>query len=374
MDVDQRAASRLNDGDLVLHFESIGDNCELGLVQRRAGVEPLGLLRFAGVPLRNLLRGLKARLANIADPHHIRIDAEHGEYMVKLTKYDFTYHAHVKIGEMDPKVLHQQQVRTVAFLTKKLITDLENPSKILVFRQNEPLLGGDLVDLRIAISAFGPNILLWVREACPGHPPGSVEVADAGMMVGYVRRLAERDDVPDLDYESWIWVLRRAHKIWLQMSDGQLVRDLFQQSARAELIFGAEGNAAQWLGYGWSAPEAGYQWAINERSLLTIEVPGEADEYWLEMDVKPFTKLPLLPRQRLDVTIGGTLVGSFDPVPVGEIGCLVPGHLVAGRTNVEVVLDHPHAASPLLVAGEGDDRRLGISFSRLALVCAGLPT
>ena len=53
--------------------------------------------------------------------------------------------------------LHQQQVRTVRFLAEKLIDDLENPAKILVFRQNEPLSAGDLVDLRIALSASRPE-------------------------------------------------------------------------------------------------------------------------------------------------------------------------------------------------------------------------
>lgn len=370
MDAEPNAVSVLDDRDLVLRFESIGDNCELGLVQRRTGAEPLGLLRFAGVPLRNLLRALNARFANVADPGHIRINAEHGEYMVKLTKYDFTYHAHVKIGEMEPDALHRQQCRTVGFLAEKLIADLENPSKILVFRQNEPLLASDLVDLRIALSAFGPSILLWVQEACPGHPPGSVQVTDERMMVGYVRRLAKRDTVPDLDFGSWMQVLRRAHAISLHATDGRLVRVPAEQPARSTLTFGIEGNAAPRLGTGWSGPEAGYQWSVGERSLLTIEVPGEADEYWLEMDVTPYIKLPLLPRQRLDVIIGGTLVHSFVSLPRGEVGCVVPGHLVAGRKEIEIVFDHPHAASPMLVAGEGDDRRLGVSFSRLALVCA----
>ena len=238
MSLDPNAATVLDDRDLVLLFESIGDNCELGLVQRRAGAEPLGLLRFAGTPLRNLLRGLNARFANIADPNHIRINPEHGEYMVKLTKYDFTYHADVKVGDMEPEALHQQQIRTVGFLAAKLIADLENPSKILVFRQNEPLLGSDLIDLRIALSAYGPSILLWVQEACPGHPPGSVDVADERMMVGYVRRLAERDTVPDLDFGSWMQVLRRAHAISLQARDGRLVRAAAEPPARTELTFG----------------------------------------------------------------------------------------------------------------------------------------
>jgi hypothetical protein len=370
MDIDPNVAAALADCDLVLQFESIGDNCELGLVQRMAGAEPLGLLRFAGAPLRNLIRALHARFANIADPGHVRIYAEHGEYMVKLTKFDFTYHADVKTGDIEPEALRQQQFRTVGFLARKLIADMENPSKILVFRQNEPLSAGDLVDLRIALSAYGPNTLLWVQEACPGHPPGSVEVADERMMVGYVRRLASRDTVPDLDFGSWMQVLRRAHAISLQAADGRLIPEPAGRPARSELTFGIEGNAGAHLGYGWSGPEAGFQWAVGERSLLTMAVPGAADEYWLEMDVKPYIRPPLLPRQRLDVMIGGMLVHSFVELPIGEVGCVVPGHLVAGQETVEIVLDHPHAASPMLIGGEKDDRRLGVSFGRLALVCA----
>ena len=72
MDIEPNAAAAMSDRELVVHFESLGDNCELGLVQRRAGVEPLGLLRFAGVPLRNLVRGLNARFANIAEAWRVR--------------------------------------------------------------------------------------------------------------------------------------------------------------------------------------------------------------------------------------------------------------------------------------------------------------
>src|ERR1700709_1381523 len=136
MDAEPNTVPELNDQDLVLGFESIGDNCELGLLQRRAGVEPLGLLRFAGAPLRNLVRALNARFAGLADPARIRIEAENGEYLVKLAAYDFTPHPDVKIGEMEPAAVLQQQCRVVRFLTAKLIDDLENPNKILVFRQN----------------------------------------------------------------------------------------------------------------------------------------------------------------------------------------------------------------------------------------------
>ena len=113
----------------MLQFESIGDNCELGLVQRQAGAEPLGLLRFAGTPLRNLVRALHARFANIADPAHVRLNAENGEYMVKLTKYDFTYHAHVKVGEMEPTALHLQQVPHRGLPGGKLLPTWKRPRR-----------------------------------------------------------------------------------------------------------------------------------------------------------------------------------------------------------------------------------------------------
>src|SRR6476619_5238072 len=108
---------------------------------------------------------------------------------------------------MTPEAVHHQQCRAVGFLARKLIKDLEIPTKILVFRQNEPVSAGDLLDLRIALSAYGPGILLWVREACPGHPPGTVEVADERLFVGYVRRLAARENVPGLEMAPWLTVL-----------------------------------------------------------------------------------------------------------------------------------------------------------------------
>ena len=338
-----------------------------------AGVEPLGLLRFAGAPLQPLVAALNARFEGIDDPRYIRIQEENGEYMVKLTKYDIYYHAHVAVGEMTPEALHQQQCRTVGFLARKLIGDLESASKILVFRQNEPLLAGDLIDLRVALSAFGPGILLWVREACPGHPPGTLDVADDRLLVGYVRRLAPRLNVPHLDLDSWLVVLRLAYEHSLRSAapaEAEAGRSASRRLARTGLTFGFDGNAEPYLGFGWSGPEAGYQWSVGERSLLTIPVPGRAPEYWLEMEVRPFIAPPLVPHQRLDVRVGGTLVQRFDPLPRGRVGCVVPGHLLADGETVEIVLDHPDAASPILVAGGQDDRRLAICFMRLALICS----
>lgn len=368
----------MNDRDLVMQFESLGDNCELGLVQRGAGAEPLGLFRFAGAPLRHQLRAMEARFDGMADPKHVKLQPEHGEYMVRLTKYDFIYHADAKVGEAEPVALHRQQVRTTRFLVNKLIADLENPEKIFVFRQNEPLSAIDLVDLRAAVSRFGPATLLWVTEASPGHPPGSVEVIDHRFMVGFVRRLALRNNVPDYDHSSWMSVLRRAWTLWPDRTaearepatSAVAAPAPAAQPERVDVVFGAEGNAGPAMGFGWSKPENGFTWSIEVRSLLLIDTPPDASDYWLEMDVIPYIAPPVVPRQMLSVTISGKPVHRFESVTRGVIGCAVPGTLIWGRKKVDILLEHPNAASPNVVAGEHDDRRLAIAFRRLSLICA----
>jgi hypothetical protein len=356
------AVAELADRELVLKFESLGDNCELGLVQRRVGAEPLGLLRFSGTPLRHLLRAMEARFQGLADADSIRIQPENGEYMVKLAKYEFVYHAEMKVGAIDPEQLHNQQVRTIGFLVRKLLEDLERPTKIMVFRQNEPLSADDLTDLRLALAAFGPATLLWVQEARPGHPPNTVVKVDDRLMVGFVRRLAGRLTVPDLDLESWLTVLRKAYAV----STGQAPVTATDQP-KLEITFGKGGNAQDCLGYGWSAPEDGYTWSIGGRSLLTIRNPGTAEAFWMELDVLPFVAPPRLPSQSLMVTINGEQIHSFDPLPRGRVGCAIPGRHLRGVEAAAIVLDHPRAAVPREITGVKDDRRLAIAFRSLSL-------
>jgi len=349
--------TEISDRDLVLKFESLGDNCELGLVQRRAGAEPLGLLRFAGAPLPKLLRAMAARFAGLADPTQVRIGLGRGEYMVQLLKYDFVYHADAKVGDADPATLQRQQVRILPFLVEKLLSDLETAAKILVFRQNEPLLAADLIDLQQAVSKFGPGTLLWVQDARPGHPPGSADRIGERLLAGYVSRLATRENVPDLDLPSWLGMLRRAYA-------------LFQPPPPVPAItlrFGTAGNARASTGFGWSAPENGFTWSIGERSLLTLEAPQPADSYRLEMDVAPFVSPPALQSQRLTVQVNGETVEVFDPLTRGRVTCSVPGRLVRDHPKVEILLEHPRAASPRDVAGEDDTRPLAVAFRSLTL-------
>ncbi len=367
------APDMISDRDLVLQFESLGDNCEFGLVQRRAGAEPLGLLRFSSAPIRPLLDALHNRFEGLSDPAHVRLWAAKGEYLITLEKYDFVYHTDVKVGEMDPEALHRQQARILPFLVTKMIADLENPEKILVFRQNELLAANDLLDLRAAIAAYGPATLLWVQQTRPGHPPGRVEQIADHLMVGYVRRLADRETVPDLDLSSWLLTLRRAYAMWRALPANAASEPAKESTppASVELIFGRDGNASGYTQYGWSPAEDHHTFAIDNHSLVTLPAPAEAPAYRLELDIAPYLAPPALTAQRLEVIVNGELVRTFDPVEPGVTVCSVPGRLVHGHDRVDIVLTHPRATRPLDVDQGTDTRRLAIMFRRLKLTGTG---
>ncbi|HEY1935609.1 MAG TPA: hypothetical protein VGG99_26675 [Acetobacteraceae bacterium] len=381
MNVEYRTAAppgQLDDRNLMLQFESIGDSCEFGLVQRQNGAEPLGLLRFSGVPVRHLIRGLENRFEGAAEPDQIRPQVENGEYMIKLWKYDFIYHAQVREGAMDPTALHAREVKRTRFLLDKLIADLENPAKILVFRQNEPLLAHDLVKLRAALARYSAATLLWVQEAMPGHLPGTAELADDRLLLGYVRWLAPRENAHQIDHPSWLSLCRQAHALWRPPLPPEPISPAISvalpepaEPFRSEIIFGEGGNSETHLGFGWSAPENGFTWSIEDASLVTLDVPAVAERYVLDMEVTPFQAPPAVPGQRLHVSVNGAQVFSFDTLPRGRVSCIVPGHLVAGRDMVEILLEHPDAARPADVLQEDDVRRLAIAFNSLSLM--GLP-
>jgi len=380
----------ISDRDLVLNFESIGDNCEFGLVQRMAGAEPPGLLRFANAPARLLARALRARFDGLADPAGVEVWQANGQYTIALRKYELVYHTHIGPGETDPDALRVQQTRTLPFLVEKLIGDLENPCKILVFRQNEPLSANDLIDLRLALGQFGPSTLLWVQQARPSHRAGSVDRVDDTLLAGYVSRLANRENPLDLDLVSWLTMLRRAYALWRARQDGPLnaatlnapvlgvptlstptlsepVPSAPARSPMVEIAFGRNGPPRSDGEYGWSPPEADFTWAIDERSRLMVAPPADAPGFRLEMDMLPFVHPPALRSQCLDVMVNGVLVHSFDPVPFGVSTFAVPGELVRGHDQVEILLLHPRAASPKALGAGEDDRRLALRFQRLAL-------
>src|SRR5256885_5214798 len=164
------------DTALVNHFESLGRGCEFGFLQRRAGAEPMGLLRFASMPLEGLIHGLQTQFAGIGDADSLALSRNDGEYWIEVPKFALRYHTELYEGEITPEELVQLERRKVKFLTAGLIESLKNDSKIFVYLQRQPVMDSDFNALRAALASYGPATLLWVAASDRTHPPDSVEL------------------------------------------------------------------------------------------------------------------------------------------------------------------------------------------------------
>jgi len=117
--------------ELVARFESLGDNCEFGLVQRKLGAEPLGLLRFTFIELRDLVRGLRCGFEGLgaAEATEVTVSGKDQEYVIRDTSFRMTFHTWQSQDETDIETIRRQYDTRVGFLRRKLLEDVTNAEK-----------------------------------------------------------------------------------------------------------------------------------------------------------------------------------------------------------------------------------------------------
>jgi hypothetical protein len=207
---------------MMLNFESLGQNCEFGLVQRRCGAEPLGLLRFSSTPLPKLLNALDARFEGMGEAGSVSVELSSNgrEYMISDRRFGFLYHAFVEAGAMSDEALHKREVRRVPFLARKLVEDLEAAEKIFVFKGMGAMEEEEVYPLALALRRYGKNTLLFVNLADGARRGGSVEARAPGFLVGYLDRFAPGEDATDLELAQWVHVCRAAYRLRLVAGGG----------------------------------------------------------------------------------------------------------------------------------------------------------
>lgn len=197
---------------LVMAFESLGDNCEIGVLQRRCGFEPLGLLRWAAIQPSLLITALQYRFDGVGDPRNVFAEVSHsGEYVAGDTRYGMQAHSFTYAASVSREKFLAGHVRRTCFLREKLLRDLEVGKKIMVFKSAE-ITEHQIADLLAAVRAIGPAPLLVVRLASDEHSPGHVRDVGDGLMLGYIDRFGPRQK-PGLGMstELWLQILQRAY-------------------------------------------------------------------------------------------------------------------------------------------------------------------
>ncbi len=208
----------LPDAALLNSFQSLGDNCEFGLVQRRRGADPLHLLRFAGINLRNLLLGLNSEFDGLDDDSRLslRMSGEPGEQEFILLHDTYGLNSHTFLYEhtAEAATVLARSRQKLALQRRMFLEDLEDAEKIFVLKRNDALGLAEVLPVWSCLRGYGDNTLLYVVAADAGHLPGTVEQRAPGLLCGYIDRFAPYDDAHNLFEECWLSICRNAHALW----------------------------------------------------------------------------------------------------------------------------------------------------------------
>jgi hypothetical protein len=201
-------------------LQSIGDDCELGFVQRHWTLEPLGIFRFAGIAIDKITRGVSIGLSDFGIPENLEIleqpgDAAH-DYVGYETQYDVRYHTTRYPAELPKDALHTSETQRLRYLSRKFMGDLKRGQHLFVIKRKEPLYPEEIARLLIEVRRQGPTSLLWVCEADARHPAGSAEWLLPGLLRAFITRI-DVAPMKQIDMEGWAEMAHNAVKVWLAL-------------------------------------------------------------------------------------------------------------------------------------------------------------
>ena len=207
------ATLKIGPAALARGFESIGTNCEFGIVQRQLGVEVLNLFRFCNVPLPELMLALTDDLKLLADPAAVTVelnDAERREFVVALPAYNLRWHTFTYEDQGNQETLARTHGIKLGYLRRKFYEGLSAGRKIYVVKQRPPIAVAQALALLMELNRHGHATLLWVEQALDATRSGEVELLAPGLMRGYVERFAPDNDVESADTADWLRVIANA--------------------------------------------------------------------------------------------------------------------------------------------------------------------
>jgi hypothetical protein len=197
-----------------LAFESIGYNCEFGLVQRFFGAEPIGLLRFASLKPPALLAGLRTGFEHLTDPGNLYVrpvnDTPNCEWILCDKRYGIETHTcQSSAGFTAETVLHQAQ-RRFELLRRKFIETRLLANRIFVFQHGRI---NDEAIIRPIAAAVAPSMLFWV-SASAAAPAGTVRHIAPNILHGTIDKLAPEGEAGRANQLAWASLMANAYRLW----------------------------------------------------------------------------------------------------------------------------------------------------------------
>lgn len=190
---------------------SLGGDCELGLLQRRFGAEPMSLLRFARTRPNSLIAALQANFEGVGTPNQTRMEARDGQYFTEDLNYNFVSHTGIYLRQGAAERHFGQVCRRQRKLRQILLNQLETAAKLFVYA-DEALDDEQISKIACALADIGPVTALLIRLAREGETSGGVELVAPGIFVGTLPEFGDSklgDGLKTRDL--WVGMIRAAY-------------------------------------------------------------------------------------------------------------------------------------------------------------------
>jgi hypothetical protein len=243
-----------DDLSLLKCFDNLGDNCELGLVQRYGGLERPSLLRFNYTDIDMLIRGLNNRFTDLALPGQVAAEWT-DEWMIKETVYGFSYHTFNRDPNYDRARLIKEQEVWLRYMSRKFLEEIAIGDRIYVRKGEGADRAESIRALGRALRAHGPALLLWVTLEDATHPSGTVEWFDEGIVRAWTAGFAPYSRAFDVETSNWLKVLRASWAL-INLKDAGALPVATRSSLLAANFGGWSGASLATAEFDWTIPRS----------------------------------------------------------------------------------------------------------------------
>jgi len=175
------AADGSDERRLFMGFESLGVNCEFGLVQRHFGAEPLGFLRWSAIHPDALAEGLAAGFDGVDALADIDVRVVGKEYVINQIRYRMDMHTFI-------------------------YTDT-------VYQYGRLLEEAEMAAIEAPIRHLGSAAILFVNDQSTDWPNGHVVQSHPGRLIGYVDKILRGEPWSAIHFESYLTMCRNARAL-----------------------------------------------------------------------------------------------------------------------------------------------------------------
>ena len=121
--------------------------------------------------LSRLIAAIETGFEGLGRPESIDVSVAglpgHEEFLIRETRYRLIYHTFRSSRDTTPEKMRAGEIARLRLLRRKFLEDLTKAEKLLVWKSNTAPPEYEVIRLATALRRYGPNTLLWVRQATP---------------------------------------------------------------------------------------------------------------------------------------------------------------------------------------------------------------